>query len=112
MKGFVDVTDNEWFAYLTLLKQDWPKAQGLRLTALRSNSKLRGAALKKLRSEPEQIFTLAIFRDQIPLIAQAAFLSPPMIVRYSPEPPILFYVCPLRERTRSLRVRRTSRLIR
>ncbi len=37
MKGFVGVTDNDWFAYVTLLKQDWPKAQGLRLTAFRPN---------------------------------------------------------------------------
>ena len=37
MKGFVGVTDNDWFAYVTLLKQDWPKAQGLRLKAFRSN---------------------------------------------------------------------------
>jgi len=34
MKSFVGVTDNDWFAEVTLLKQDWPKAQGLRLTAL------------------------------------------------------------------------------
>jgi len=38
MKGFVGVTDNGWFAYVTLLKQDWPKAQGLRLKANKSNS--------------------------------------------------------------------------
>ena len=37
MKGFVGVTDNDWFAWVTLLKQDWSKAQGLRLTAFRSN---------------------------------------------------------------------------
>jgi hypothetical protein len=37
MKGFVGVTDNDWFTYLSLLKQDWPKAQGVRLTAFRSN---------------------------------------------------------------------------
>jgi len=37
MKGFVGVTDNDWFAWVTLLKQDWPKAQGLRLTAIKSN---------------------------------------------------------------------------
>ena len=37
MKGFVGVTDNDWFAWVTLLKQDWPKAQGLRLKAFRSN---------------------------------------------------------------------------
>jgi len=36
-KAFVGVTDNEWFAYVTLLKQDWHKAQGLRLTAIRFN---------------------------------------------------------------------------
>ena len=35
MKGFVGVTDNDWFAWVTLLKQDWPKAQGLSLTAFR-----------------------------------------------------------------------------
>ncbi len=37
MKAIVGVTDNDWFVYVTLLKQDWPKAQGLRLTAFRSN---------------------------------------------------------------------------
>ena len=37
MKGFVGITDNDWFAYVTLLKQDWPKAQGLRLTAIKSH---------------------------------------------------------------------------
>ena len=37
MKGFVAVTDNDWFAWVTLLKQDWHKAQGLRLTAIKSN---------------------------------------------------------------------------
>jgi len=30
MKGFVGVTDNDWCAYVTLLKQDWPQAQGIR----------------------------------------------------------------------------------
>jgi hypothetical protein len=37
VKGFVGVTDNDWFAYVTLLKQVWPKAQGLRHKAIRSN---------------------------------------------------------------------------
>ena len=37
MKGFVGVTDNDWFACGSLLKQVWPKAQGLRLKAFRSN---------------------------------------------------------------------------
>jgi len=37
MNGFVGVTDNDWFAYGTMLKQDWPKAQGLRLKAIRSD---------------------------------------------------------------------------
>jgi hypothetical protein len=37
MKGFIGVTDKEWFAHLTLLKQDWPKAQGLRHKATKSN---------------------------------------------------------------------------
>jgi len=37
MKGFVGVTDNEWFIYMTLLKQVWPKAQGLSLKAIKSN---------------------------------------------------------------------------
>jgi len=37
MKGFVGVTDNDRCGFLTLLKQDWPKAQGLRLKAIRSN---------------------------------------------------------------------------
>jgi hypothetical protein len=31
MKSFVGVTDNDWFACGTLLKQVWAKAQGLRL---------------------------------------------------------------------------------
>ena len=33
VKGFAGVTNNDWFAYVTLLKQDWPQAQGLRVTA-------------------------------------------------------------------------------
>jgi len=37
MKGYIGVTGNGWFAYLTLLRQNWHKAQGLRLTAIRSN---------------------------------------------------------------------------
>jgi len=37
MKGFLGVADNEWCAYVTLLNQDWPKAQGLRLKAITSN---------------------------------------------------------------------------
>jgi hypothetical protein len=37
MKGFVGLTDNERFACVTLLNQDWPKAQGLRLKVTRSN---------------------------------------------------------------------------
>jgi hypothetical protein len=37
MKGFIGVTDNEWCAYVILLKQDWPKAQGSRRKAVRSN---------------------------------------------------------------------------
>jgi hypothetical protein len=37
MKGFVGVTDNDWFAWVTLLEQDWSKAQGVRLKAFRSN---------------------------------------------------------------------------
>ena len=37
MKVFVSVTDNDWFTEVTLLKPDWPKAQGLRLTAFRSH---------------------------------------------------------------------------
>ena len=28
MKGFVCVTDKDWFAWVALLKQDWRKAQG------------------------------------------------------------------------------------
>ena len=31
MKGFVGVTDNDWFAYVILLKQDWQGA-GLKAT--------------------------------------------------------------------------------
>jgi len=37
MKGFVDVTDNEWFACVTLMKQDWPNAQGSRRKATESH---------------------------------------------------------------------------
>jgi len=37
MKGFIGVTENDWFAYVTLLKQDWHKAQGLRLKAIKSD---------------------------------------------------------------------------
>ena len=37
MKDFVGVTDNDWFAYVTLLRQDWSKAQGLSLKAIKSN---------------------------------------------------------------------------
>ena len=37
MKGFLGVADNEWCAYVTLLNQDWPKAQGLRLKAITSD---------------------------------------------------------------------------
>jgi len=35
--GSTGVTDKEWFACVTLLKQDWPKAQGLSLKAITSN---------------------------------------------------------------------------
>jgi hypothetical protein len=37
MKGFVSVTDNDLFAFGSLLKQFWPKVQGLRHKAIRSN---------------------------------------------------------------------------
>jgi hypothetical protein len=37
MKGFFGVTDNDWFVYVTLLKLDWPKAQGLNLKAIKCN---------------------------------------------------------------------------
>ena len=37
MKAFAVVTDNDWFAWVTLLKQDWSKAQGLRFKAIKSN---------------------------------------------------------------------------
>jgi len=37
MKGFAGIMDNDWFAYVTLLKEDWPKAQGLRHKATKSN---------------------------------------------------------------------------
>jgi len=33
MKGFVGITDNNWFARVILLKQGWLKAKSLRLTA-------------------------------------------------------------------------------
>jgi len=36
MKGSIGVTDNIWFAYVTLLKQVWAKAQGLRHKATKS----------------------------------------------------------------------------
>jgi len=35
--GSTDVMDNDWFAYVTLLKQDCPKARGSRRKAIRSN---------------------------------------------------------------------------
>lgn len=37
MKGFVGVKDNNWFACGTLLKLVWPKAQVLRLKAIKSH---------------------------------------------------------------------------
>jgi len=37
MKGYIGVTDNDWFAEATLLNQDWPKAQNVRLKAFRSH---------------------------------------------------------------------------
>ena len=37
MKAFVGVTDNDRFACVTLLKQDWPKAQRTGHKAIRSN---------------------------------------------------------------------------
>ena len=37
MNAFVSVTDNEWCAYVTLLRQDWSKAQSLSLKAIKSN---------------------------------------------------------------------------
>ena len=37
MKAFVGITDDDWFAWITLLKQDWPEAQGLVLTAITSH---------------------------------------------------------------------------
>jgi hypothetical protein len=37
MKGFAGITDNDWVAHVALLKQVWPKAQGLRLKAIRTN---------------------------------------------------------------------------
>ena len=37
MKGFFGVTDNDWFAYVTLLKLVGPKAQGLRHKAIESD---------------------------------------------------------------------------
>jgi hypothetical protein len=36
-RGSTGVTENDWFAEVTLLKQDWSKAQGVRLTAIKSN---------------------------------------------------------------------------
>jgi len=38
MKGFVGVTDNDWFVYVILLKQDWPKAKGSSLKATKPNA--------------------------------------------------------------------------
>jgi hypothetical protein len=37
MKGFVGVTENDWFACVTLLKQVWHRAQGLRHKAITAN---------------------------------------------------------------------------
>ena len=34
MNGFVEITDNDWCAYVILFKQDWPNAQGLRRKAI------------------------------------------------------------------------------
>jgi len=52
MKGFVGVIDNDWFAEVTLLKQDWPKAQGLRLTAIKSNwAKVKNMSLGAVRQK-------------------------------------------------------------
>ena len=42
MKGFIGVTDNDWFVCVTLLKEDWPKAQGLRHKAAKSDWAKRG----------------------------------------------------------------------
>jgi len=37
MKCLVCVTDNDWVAYVTLRRQDWSKAQGVRCKATKSN---------------------------------------------------------------------------
>jgi len=37
MKGFVGITDNDWCKYVTMLKQDWPKAQGVSHKATKSH---------------------------------------------------------------------------
>jgi len=34
--GSIGITDNDWFACVNLLKQVWPKAQGLRFKAIKS----------------------------------------------------------------------------
>ncbi len=53
MKDFVGITDNKWFAFITLLNQDWLDAQGLRPKAFRSNgAKERMAEWNKGTSPP------------------------------------------------------------
>jgi len=37
LTGATGFTDNDWYAYLTLLKRDWLKAKGLRQKATKSN---------------------------------------------------------------------------
>ena len=57
MKSSVGVTDNDWFAWVTLLTQDWPKAQGLRLKAIKSNwAKVRIREWNKEVTYPFDLF--------------------------------------------------------
>ena len=82
MKGFVGVTDND----LTLLKHDWPNAQGLRRRAW------RGDPLKNLSlwSEPGQVFTLL---RQNSTFAAKAVTSPEQVT-----PPFRTGIIGLRQR--------------
>ena len=40
MKGFVGITHNDWFAYVTLLKQDWPKAKAIKFDWAKLNREI------------------------------------------------------------------------
>jgi hypothetical protein len=61
MKAFVGVTDNDWFAWVTLLKQVWPKAQGVRCKAIRS----KWAKLNRKFSPLCEIITSSVHLDHV-----------------------------------------------